>query len=142
MNDNEPKSCLLKEDESLWCVPDELAGNEQLVYKIQTGRFELIIKHESDEMSKQEPTLILQEVFESPANQDAESKECQLVLPENDNERKKRQEELLALAKAFAPFISRTDDYRCALASPNGGAVCHDREVLQKLRGSFKELLK
>lgn len=63
-------------------------------------------------------------------------------MPENDDERKKRQEELLALAKAFAPFISRTDDYRCALAGPNGGAVCHDRELLQKVRSSLLELLK
>lgn len=94
MLDIEPKSALLPEEQSFDCsVPDE-HGNAQHAFLIQTGRFELIIKHESDQIGKQAPTIVLHEVLEQPRTSEVEV----LELVSSEDERMKRQQELIALA--------------------------------------------
>lgn len=61
---------------------------------------------------------------------------------EEERKRFERQEEILELARAFTPFVHRTDDYKCPNASYYGGFQLLDKNLQSKLRSSAYELIK
>jgi uncharacterized protein (DUF169 family) len=48
---------------------------------------------------------------------------------EEERRRFERQEEILELARAFTPFVHRTDDYKCPNASYYGGFQLLDKNL-------------